>query len=115
LNKFNAVANKYPSTLPGKQARYYAALCLEDLEQQNQALEDLKKLRPAGTRAGQHGPISNGRDLFAPPASPMRQPVVPRVGEKHFGVRSAAVALLELANVLRQSNRKQPPTLYQQG
>jgi len=44
LNKFNAVANKYSGTLPGKQARYYAALCLEDLDRQNQAMEELKKL-----------------------------------------------------------------------
>jgi len=50
LNKFNAVANKYPGTLPGKQARYYAALCLEDLDRQNQALEDLKKLASGGDK-----------------------------------------------------------------
>ena len=49
-NKFNLVANKYPSTLPGKQARYYAALCLEDLERHNQALEDLKKISSGGDK-----------------------------------------------------------------
>jgi len=66
LNKFNAVANKYPSTLPGKQARYYAALCLEDLEHQNQALEDLKKLAAGGTKSWPAWPnIKYGRDLFA--------------------------------------------------
>ena len=41
LNKFNAVVKNYPNTLPGKQALYYAALCLQDLERHNQALEDL--------------------------------------------------------------------------
>jgi hypothetical protein len=40
LNKFNSTADKYPSTNPGKLARYYAALCLEDLERENQALEE---------------------------------------------------------------------------
>ena len=44
LNKFSAVAAKYPHTNPGKLARYYSALCLMDLDKLNQALEELKKL-----------------------------------------------------------------------
>src|SRR5437660_5662187 len=36
LQKFIKVADKYPSTNPGKLARYYAAICLEDLERPNQ-------------------------------------------------------------------------------
>src|SRR5438046_1804146 len=44
MQKFVKLADKYPSTNPGKLARYYAALCLEDLERQNQALEELKKI-----------------------------------------------------------------------
>src|SRR5438552_2848454 len=50
LQKFTAVANKYASTNPGKLARYYSALCLEDLERQNQALEDLKKISGASDK-----------------------------------------------------------------
>ena len=42
--KFLAAADKYPGTSPGKLARYYAALCYENLEKQNQALEELKKI-----------------------------------------------------------------------
>src|SRR5207244_5971513 len=45
FNKFSKVAGSYPSTNPGKLARYYAALCLEDLDRQNQALEDRKSTR----------------------------------------------------------------------
>ena len=30
--------------IPGRLARYYAALCLEDLDKENQALEELKKI-----------------------------------------------------------------------
>ena len=52
LQKFIKVADKYPSTNPGKLARYYAAICLEDLERQNQALEELKKI----SGIGQAGP-----------------------------------------------------------
>src|SRR5690348_691019 len=44
LTKFTKVADSYSSTNPGKLARYYAALCLEDLERQNQAVEELKKI-----------------------------------------------------------------------
>ncbi|HEX8764835.1 MAG TPA: tetratricopeptide repeat protein, partial [Candidatus Acidoferrum sp.] len=44
FNKFSKLADTYPSTNPGKLARYYAALCLEDLDKQNQALEDLKRI-----------------------------------------------------------------------
>src|ERR1051325_1212903 len=44
LSKLTKLADAYPSTNPGKLARYYAALCLEDLERQNQALEELKKI-----------------------------------------------------------------------
>ncbi len=44
LQKFTKVADKYPRTNPGKLARYYSALCLEDVERHNQALEELKKI-----------------------------------------------------------------------
>jgi len=44
LQKFTKVANKYPHTNPGRLARYYSALCLEDLERHNQAIEELKKI-----------------------------------------------------------------------
>lgn len=44
LAKFNVVAAKYPHTDAGRQARYYAALCLMDLDRLNQASEELKTL-----------------------------------------------------------------------
>ena len=44
VQKFSVVAEKYPSTNPGRLAAYYAALCYEDLERKNQALEQLKKI-----------------------------------------------------------------------
>jgi predicted negative regulator of RcsB-dependent stress response len=49
--RFRTVADKYPHTTPGKLARYYTALCLEDLEHHNQALEDLKKLSSGSDKA----------------------------------------------------------------
>ena len=35
--KFAAVANKFPSTKPGRVGRYYSALCVLDLDELNQA------------------------------------------------------------------------------
>ena len=115
MTKFTAVANKYPSTAAGRQARYYAALCMEDLDRQNQALEELKRVRASGdkeladlaqyqmaviyARTGKtDDAVKNFREL-----AERRSIFVPR-----------ALALLELGNVLRQSNPKEAANVYQQ-
>jgi len=48
--KFVAVADHWPSTKPGKLARYYSALCLMDQDKLNQASEELKKLEAGGDK-----------------------------------------------------------------
>ena len=115
LQKFIKVADKYPSTNPGKLARYYAAICLEDLERQNQALEELKK-------------ISNSSDKeLAAMAQYQTAIIYARTGKTDDAVKTfRAVAdrqsalvprplvLLELAGVLRNSNPKEAASLYQQ-
>ena len=113
--KFTAVAEKYPNTNPGRLARYYAALCLEDLQQTNQALEHLKK-------------ISSGSDKeLASMAQYQTAMIYARTGKTDDAVkilRSLAnnssvfvprpLALLELAGVLRQTNPKEAASVYQQ-
>lgn len=113
--KFSAVADKYPNTNPGRLAAYYAALCYEDLEHQNQALEQLKK-------------ISSGKDkeLVA-----MAQYQIGVIYERTGKLADAAkvfrnladhssifvprpLALLELAQVLRQSNPQEAASVYEQ-
>ena len=115
LQKFVKVADRYPSTNPGKLARYYAAICLEDLERQNQALEELKK-------------ISNSSDKeLAAMAQYQTAIIYARTGKTDDAVKTfRAVAdrqsalvprplvLLELAGVLRNSNPKEAASLYQQ-
>ena len=115
LQKFTVVANKYPSTNPGRLARYYAALCLEDLDKENQALEELKK-------------ISNGSDKeLASMAQYQTAVLYSRTGkadeaakiyralaEKPSVFVTRPVVLLELAGVLRQTNPKEAATVYQQ-
>ncbi len=98
LNKFSAVASKYPSTLPGKQALYYAALCLEDLERHNQALEDLKN----AVIYARTGKPSDAAKIFR------------ELADKHSVFVPRPLALLELGNVLRQTNPKEAAGVYQQ-
>lgn len=115
LSKFTGVADKYPSTNPGKLARYYAALCLEDLERHNQALEELKKISG-----------SNDKELAAMAQYQMAV-IDERTGKTDEAIkifraladkRSALVprplVLLELAGALRNSNPKEAASIYQQ-
>jgi predicted negative regulator of RcsB-dependent stress response len=115
LAKFTVVADKYPSTSPGRLARYYAALCLEDLDKENQALEELKK-------------ISNGSDkelasmaqyqtavLYSRTGKPDDAAKIYRaLADKPSVFVTRPLALLELAGVLRQTNPKEAATVYQQ-
>ena len=115
MQKFTKVADKYPSTNPAKLARYYAALCLEDLERHNQALEELKK-------------ISGGSDKeLAAMAQYQTAIIYSRTGKTDDAVKtlraladrgSALVprpmVLLELAGILRTSNPKEAASIYQQ-
>lgn len=115
LQKFAAVADKYPRTNPGRLARYYQALTLEDLERHNQALEELKKLASSGDKelaAMAQYQIANiyartGKTDDAAKAyralAEQRSVFVPR-----------QVVLLELADLLRQSNPTEASNLYQQ-
>ncbi len=113
--KFSGVADKYPNTNPGRLARYYAALCLEDLDRQNQALEQLKK-------------ISSGSDKeLASMAEYQTAVIYERTGKADDAVKilrgladkpsvfvPRPLALLELGGALRQSNPKEAASIYQQ-
>jgi predicted negative regulator of RcsB-dependent stress response len=113
--KFTSVANKYPNTNPGRLATYYAALCYEDLERHNQALEDLKK-------------ISSGKDkelvamaqyqigvIYERTGKPADAAKVFRDLADHSSVFvPRPLALLELAEVLRQSDPKEAANVYEQ-
>jgi tetratricopeptide (TPR) repeat protein len=115
LNKFNVVAKKYPNTNPGRQARYYAALCLENLERHNQALEDLKKLsfgsdkELASMAQYQIGVIYARTGKPDDAAKAFRE-----LADKRSVFVPRPLALLELANVLRQTNPKEAASVYQQ-
>lgn len=115
LQKFSEVANKYPHTNPGKMARYYSALCLEDLEKENQALEELKK-------------ISGGSDKELSALAQFQMAVsYSRTGKPEEAIKiyraladkptvlvPRPMVLLELARVLRQTNPQEAIATYQQ-
>ena len=113
--KFAAVASKFPSTNPGRLARYYSALCLMDMDRLNQASEELKKLNAASDKE------------LAALAQYQSALIAERSGKmdeaaKTLRTLSTAgsilvpkpMVLLELAGVLRQSDRKQAAALYEQ-
>jgi tetratricopeptide (TPR) repeat protein len=115
LNKFSAVASKYPSTLPGKQALYYAALCLEDLERHNQALEDLKKLASGSDKELANMAQYQTAVIYARTGKPSDAAKILReLADKHSVFVPRPLALLELGNVLRQTNPKEAASVYQQ-
>ena len=112
---FSAVANKYPSTNPGKLARYYEALTLLDLEKQNQSIEELKRL------------VGGSDKELSAMAQYQMATIYARTGKTDDAVKAyRAVAdsksvlvprplvLLELADFLRQTNPAEAASLYQQ-
>jgi predicted negative regulator of RcsB-dependent stress response len=113
--KFTVVADKYPHTNPGRLARYYQALTLEDLGRHNQALEELKK-------------ISSGSDKeLAAMAQYQTANVYARTGKTDDAIKTyraladaksvfvpRPLVLVELADLLRQSNPAEATNLYQQ-
>ena len=115
VKKFSAVAEKYPNTNPGRLAAYYAALCYEDLERNNQALEQLKK-------------VSSGKDKELVAMAQYQTGVIyERTGRTAEAVKvfrdlsdhssvfvPRPLVLLELAQTLRQSDPKQAASVYAQ-
>jgi predicted negative regulator of RcsB-dependent stress response len=113
--KFTEVADKFPSTASGMLARYYVALCDEDLEKPNQALEELKKL-------------SSGSDKeLAAMAQYQTGLIYARTGKTDDAVKmfraladkpsvivTRPMVLMELAGILRQTNPKEAISVYQQ-
>lgn len=113
--KFTAAADKYPNTEPGKLARYYSALCMEDLDRQNQALEVLKKLstdsdKEISALAQYQIAVLNERTGKQDEAIKILRALV----DKSSIFVPRPFVLLELAGVLRQTNPQEATTVYQQ-
>src|SRR5277367_6762745 len=115
VQKFTAVAEKYPNTNPGRLAAYYAALCYEDLERHNQALEQLKKISSGKDKElvamaqYQTGVIYERSGKTADAAKIFRD-----LADHSSVFVPRPLVLLELAQTLRQSDPKEAANVYEQ-
>jgi len=113
--KLSAVAAKYAGTRPGRLARYYSALCLMDLDKLNQASEELNKLDAGGDK--ELAALANFQQAL----------IAERTGKSDQAIQllralasSGSILVpkpmvqLELAGILRQTNKKEAATLYEQ-
>ena len=115
MQKFVKLADKYPSTNPGKLARYYAALCLEDLEKQNQALEELKKISGSGDKELAAMAQYQMAIIYSRTGKPDDAIKIFRaLADKQSALVPRPLVLLELAGLLRSSNPKEAVSIYQQ-
>ncbi len=115
LQKFTIVADKYPHTNTGKLARYYAALCLEDLERQNQALEELKKISAGSDKELAAMAQYQMAIIYSRTGKPDDAVKIFRaLAEKPGVIVSRPLVLLELARLLRKSNPQEAAGIYQQ-
>lgn len=113
--KFNEVADKFFSTDSGKMARYYAALCLEDLGRTNQALENLKKLQ--GTSDKELAALASYQTavIYTRTGKPDEAVKIYRtLAEKPTIFVPRSLVLLELAGQLRKTNPVEAANIYQQ-
>ncbi len=115
LQKFTIVADKYPHTNTGKLARYYAALCLEDLERQNQALEELKKISAGSDKELAAMAQYQMAIIYSRTGKPDDAVKIFRaLADKPGVIVSRPLVLLELARLLRKSNPQEAASIYQQ-
>jgi len=113
--KFTAVADKYPSTNPGKLARYYEGLTLLDLEKQNQAIEELKKVVGGSDKELSAMAQYQIATIYA------RSEKVDEAAKAYRAVTDSQsvlvprpLVLLELADLLRHTKPAEATALYQQ-
>jgi len=113
--KFAGVADKYPNNYYGRLARYYSALCLEDTEHLNQALEELKKI--GNTSDPEIAALSQYQTAVVysrTGKSDEALKIYRALADKQSVLVPRSMVLLELANTLRSSNPKEALSVYEQ-
>jgi len=113
--KFAQVADKYPHNYYGRLARYYSALCLEDGERLNQALEELKRISDTGdaeiTALSQYQTAV----IYARTGKTDEAVKIYRaLADKQSVLVPRPMVLLELANTLRASKPSEAMKVYEQ-
>ena len=115
LQKFEAVVQKYPSTEPGRRAKYYEALCLEDLQRFAQALEALKQVSSSGDKELASMAQYQTALIYARTGKPDDAVKILRsLADTGAVFTPRPLVLLELATVLRHSHPQEAAGVYQQ-
>ena len=113
--KFASVADKYPKTNPGKLARYYYALTLEDLERHNQALEELKRLSAGSDKELAAMAQYQMAVIYSRIGKPDEAAKIFRaLADKPTVLVPRPLVLLELAGVLRTTKPQEAASIYEQ-
>src|SRR6266851_6166626 len=113
--KFASVADKYPKTNPGKLARYYYALTLEDLERHNQALEELKRLSGGSDKELAAMAQYQMGVIYSRTGKPDDAVKIFRaLADKPTALVPRPLVLLELAGVLRTTKPQEAASVYEQ-
>ncbi len=113
--KFTAVADKYPGTSTGKLARYYVALCLQDTDRSNQALEELKKISGSSDKELSAMADYQIAVIYARTGKTDEAVKIYRsLADKSSVMVPRPLVLLELAALLRQTKPQEAASLYQQ-
>ncbi|HEV2103725.1 MAG TPA: tetratricopeptide repeat protein [Candidatus Acidoferrum sp.] len=113
--RLSAVAAKYPSTPPGRLARYYSALCLMDMDKLNQASEELKKLQNDSDK--EMAALANYQQALIAERTGKNEQAVPilrALSNSGSVLVPKPLVLLELAGILRQTNPKEAASIYEQ-
>jgi len=113
--KFQAVAALYPNTTPGRLATYYVALCYENMQQVNQALEELKKISGSSDKELAAMAQYQTSVIYArTDKSEEAIKILRGLAAKPTVLVPHPVVLLDLAGLLKKSNPTEAITLYQQ-
>ncbi|GAC1703186.1 MAG: hypothetical protein NVS9B4_10530 [Candidatus Acidiferrum sp.] len=115
LQKLDFVAKKYPNTEPGQRARFYQALCLEDLQRHSQALDELKHISSGGDKELVSMAQYQTALIYARTGKPDDAVKILRaLADKGAVFTPRPLVLLELATVLRQNHPQEAVGVYQQ-
>jgi len=115
IPKFQLVTSQYPNTGPGRFAVYYAALCYENMEQVNSALEELKKISGSSDKelaamAQYQTSVIYTRTEKVDDAIK----ILRGLKDKPTVLVPHPLVLLDLAGLLKKSNPTEAISLYQQ-
>lgn len=113
--KFDAVAARYPRTNAGLLARYYGALCLEELNRYNEALEGLSKIESGSDKELAGLARYQMAVVYARTGKPDESmKLLRQLAEHPTTLVPKPMVLLDLGAQLRRSNPQEAAGIYNQ-